>query len=245
MLERLRERIADKAEHVAAAPILMVALGDSVTMGCMEYGEFDYAHVYHHRLKRLLEARYPMAVFNLLNAGVNGQSASGGLARLERDVLRYAPDLVLVAFGLNDSSLGRLGVPRFADTLVRIVGDIRSRTDADVILLTPNFMNTRDGDRVPEVYRSCVEDFIRRQTGGVLAAYAEAVRQVGRANGVAVADVYAAWEDLARRGVDTTGLLSNGLNHPSVEAHRIPAELVMRLIVPEFKVTVLEDLAKA
>ena len=51
----------------------------------------------------------------------------------------------------------------------------------------------------------------------------------------------AAWDDLARRGVDTTALLANGLNHPTAEAHRVPAELVMKLIVPEFNVTVLED----
>ena len=81
-----------------------------------------------------------------------------------------------------------------------------------------------------------------RQNGGVVAAYAEAVRCVGREFDAPVADVHAAWEQLAGAGFDTDSLLVNGLNHPGPEAHRIPAELLMRIIDPTFRLTILDDL---
>ncbi|OUS78160.1 hypothetical protein B1748_05220 [Paenibacillus sp. MY03] len=33
----------------------------------------------------------------MVDAGIGGDSASGGLKRVERDVLRFVPDLVIVA----------------------------------------------------------------------------------------------------------------------------------------------------
>jgi hypothetical protein len=45
------------------------------------------------------------------------------------------------------------------------------------------------------------------------------------------ADVYAAWQELDARGVETNRMLANGLNHPTDEAHAIPAELLMRIVI--------------
>ena len=59
---------------------------------------------------------------------------------------------------------------------------------------------------------------------------AEAVRQVARELNVPVADVYAEWERLAADGTNTDDLLANGLNHPTAEAHAIPAQLLLQLM---------------
>ncbi|OGV73874.1 MAG: hypothetical protein A3K19_10980 [Lentisphaerae bacterium RIFOXYB12_FULL_65_16] len=244
MLERFRQRIQEKAAQPNTASVVIVAIGDSVTMGAMELGRFDFDGVYHQRLKRLLEQRYPATAFSVINSGVNGDSAAGGLARIDRDVIRYQPDLVLIAFGLNDSGGGLAGAVRFRETLSEIIRRVRQGTPADIIVLTPSFMNTRDSAKVAPEHRQHVEDFIRRQTTGVLAAYAEAIRETARQAGLPLADVYAAWEQLAARGVDTTALLANGLNHPTREAHRIQAELILQLIDPAFKPSALTDLAK-
>jgi hypothetical protein len=48
--------------------------------------------------------------------------------------------------------------------------------------------------------------------------------------GVLVADVYRAWEELAEAGYNTNALLANRLNHPSAEAHTITAGLLLRLV---------------
>ena len=58
---------------------------------------------YPYRLKRRLDAMYPAAAVSILNAGVSGARAVDGAQRLERDVLSRKPDLVVIAFALNDS----------------------------------------------------------------------------------------------------------------------------------------------
>ena len=68
------------------------------------------------------------------------------------------------------------------------------------------------------------------QNGGVLTRYVEAARGVARKLGVPVADAYRRWERLQAAGVDTTALLSNGINHPTVELHGLFVEEIMRTV---------------
>jgi len=236
MLERLRRRIDEKTADLRARPVTVVALGDSVTAGIFELQTYDFAAVYHARLKAQLEARWPRCIFNVLNVGIGGDSAPGGLARLEADVIQHNPDLVTIAFGLNDANSGEEGRSRFATALRGIAQALREHTEADLVFLTPSFMNSGDaGEAVADVHRAAnlPARFAAIQNSGLLGRYADDVRAVAAECGCPVADVYRAWEELAEAGVDTTAMLANGLNHPDREAHQIPADLLMALIAPD------------
>jgi lysophospholipase L1-like esterase len=58
-----------------------------------------------------------------INAGIRGNTSTQGLRRLERDVLRHAPGVVVVEFGLNDCNFvlnaqrPRVGTEEFASNL--------------------------------------------------------------------------------------------------------------------------------
>jgi acyl-CoA thioesterase-1 len=79
--------------------LLIVGLGDSLTFGWeVERGFFD-------RFVDMLKSRYPKAYIKRINAGIPGDTADGGLARLGR-ILDLGPDLVIVQFGLNDAFIG-------------------------------------------------------------------------------------------------------------------------------------------
>ena len=118
----------------------------------------------------------------------------------------------------------------FVEAMNAIVDEIRTNTHSDVILLTPNFMNTREPHEgsAEELSGFCAS--ARLQNTGVLAAYAQAVRDIASERGVACADVYTVWEEMAARGEDVDSMLSNGMNHPTPDAHAIPAELLMRIV---------------
>ena len=47
---------------------------------------------------------------------------------------------------------------------------------------------------------------------------------------IPVADAYRRWEQMAAMGVDTTALLSNGINHPTAEMHDIFVDEIMRKV---------------
>ena len=99
-----------------------------------------------------------------------------------------------------------------------------------MILLTPNFMNRREPTDADPELMVLVRATAALQNDGVLAAYAQAVRDVAQAHDLPCADVYRAWQDLATQGVDTDQMLANQMNHPTAEAHAIPADLLMRIV---------------
>ena len=230
MLERFQQRIREKSEHVDAAPVLIIPFGDSVTQGCMEANVIDHAGVYHNQLKRKLEAEYPQTTFSVINAGVSGASAESSLARLERDVIRHNPDLVILGFCLNDACAGLEKLDCFEQNIRRMVREIRENTAADMIILTPNFMASVETSRIAEVHKPYAATIIACQNRGVLKVYVERLRELASELEIPLADVYAEWEKLHAAGVDTTALLSNGLNHPDAERQQLIAKTIFTLI---------------
>ena len=109
LVEKIKQKQAD---IYSSRPITLAFLGDSVTQGCFEiYPEepgnlnvvYDCEAVYHSRIKKIFSLLYPSLPVNIINAGISGDDALHGLARLDRDVISYNPDLTVVCFGLNDS----------------------------------------------------------------------------------------------------------------------------------------------
>lgn len=232
----LAQRSESALEH---APVLIACLGDSVTHGCFEVfinreghvdTRYDQEQGYVAGLRRRLTACYPAAAVSMLNAGISGDNAPGGLKRLKRDVLRFAPDLVTVNFGLNDSMSGMEGLGAYRDAMEGIFARL---ADAGIesLLVTPNRMCEYVAPGIAsERLREIAADAARVQCGGVLDAYVGAAREVAARRGVPVADAYRVWCDLAASGVDTTAMLCNDINHPSPAAHEIFVGKIMECI---------------
>ena len=74
----------------------VVFLGDSITKGGVRPGGYiDLA-------SEAVEAAYPEMNIRLIGAGVGGHKVSNCLGRLERDVLKREPDVVVIYIGIND-----------------------------------------------------------------------------------------------------------------------------------------------
>jgi len=230
-MKRFLARIRAKALDNRLPPVTLVALGDSVTQGVMEHKRLEPQSTYHRQLQEELEAFFPTTTFNLINAGIAGDNAPGGLARLERDVLAFQPDLVIIGFGLNDSVSGEAGEAAFAEALGAMVRRISSETDAAIILLTPPFMATRPSPKIHPDHQEAAKVILEAQCGGSLARYAAIVRAVGQAHGISVADVHAEWQRLSQTGLDTDLWLTNGLNHPGFHGHQLAKTLVFQIIL--------------
>lgn len=240
-LQRFRIRIEQKANDRSRAPVLIVCLGDSVTMGATSFQTFDYEMVYHSQLKRLLEKQYPSTVFSVINAGVAGETAADGLKRVDRDVVAHHPDLVVIGFGLNDVRKGRSGLQEFHANMSRIVCAVKERTEADVVLLTPNYMVTKANPNVHMSQQKLVSELMRLQNENILKEYSARVREVAETFRAGCVDVYSIWDTLRREGVDVNKLLANGLNHPNAHGHKIAAHEIMKLICPEFEVNKTDE----
>ncbi|MBA3684115.1 MAG: SGNH/GDSL hydrolase family protein [Planctomycetes bacterium] len=78
----------------------VVFFGASLTWGA---NATDHATTsYRARLAERLEQRYPQAHFFFKDAAIGGTGSQLGVFRVERDVLRWKPDLVFLDFSAND-----------------------------------------------------------------------------------------------------------------------------------------------
>jgi len=98
---------------VARAPgqTTIVTLGDSITAGAPGDPAIAWPAVLGEHLRR----NYPDVTWRIVNAGVYGDTAPLGYARFERDVAAVGPQLVLIAFGLNDCDPVRYGMDRWLE----------------------------------------------------------------------------------------------------------------------------------
>ena len=215
---------------------IIAFLGDSVTHGAFEciQGDsagciFDMDAVYHERLRRMLLAVNPWLPVSIINAGVAGDNAIMGLARLERDVISHKPHICVVNFCLNDLS-------ETVEEYVAALREIFTRLIAAEIrpvLLTPSMLNTYvHPDTIP-MYRDFAAVTAGWHQSGVMDGYVEAAKTLAAELGVAVADAYAKWKALEAEGMDVTENLANYINHPSRELHQLFADALFETLQGE------------
>ena len=208
-----------KASIHDVGSVNVVCFGDSVTHGC--FGPFrgnlsddSVFGAYPAKLHKALETLCPGRVFNVINSGVAGDTVTRALLRFERDVLAYHPDLVVVAFGVND----------FGDKAAYLrslaaVFDALNERKIPCIYMTEHTMNFyRDEGTVKNVYEYAAVT-AKAQTDGTMDTLFAEGKALAKEKGVYVCDVYSRWKALYEAGVDTTALLANRINHPVPEMH--------------------------
>lgn len=232
IIERLRLKNQDIYGHRQPT---IVFLGDSVTQGCFEVfrkGEgidtvFAPIAGYVEKVRSLLLQLFPASSPAIINAGRSGGSAKAALGRLERDVLSYQPDLVVVCFGLNDSTHSREGLATYTAALSEIFDKVEA-AGAEIIFMTPNLRCTKVDDSITdETVRRIAEGICESENRGDLTLYLDAARALCGDRNIPVCDCARIWESFRDGGVDINLLLSNKINHPVREMHGLFAcELV-------------------
>jgi lysophospholipase L1-like esterase len=226
---KIGEKLLQKAKNIRPEESITIAfLGDSVTQGCFDVyvtqernlgTVFEPTCAFSNRLREIMAILYPAVQINIINSGISGDSAKGGLERLERDVLRFSPDLTVISYGLNDCSGGVACIPGYIANLEKIIKQVKEN-GSEIIFLTQNFYNTGISPYLKtEQELKLAKQFYALQHEGVLKTAFEQAKELCLREGVRVCDLYSVWEKLYVHGVNTTELLSNKLNHPTREFH--------------------------
>ena len=236
---RIIRKMADKAANRRLEGVTVAFLGDSLTQGCFEIYKkenghietvYDKRHSYAMHVFDILCTLIPIVTVNIIGAGISGDNAPGGLARVERDILRHEPDLTVVCYGLNDCSRDGDSVDRYVSALGEIFEKLRAG-GSEVIFMTPNMMNTRVSAHLSDPdFIAIAESCAAMQNDGVFDAHIDAAKALCAQRGVPVCDCYAIWKRLVACGVDTTDLLSNKINHPTREMNRLFAQELVRVM---------------
>ena len=134
-MTRFKVKLPNTARAIRSGkPLVIVAIGSSSTEGV---GASDPAHTYPALLAEELRHRWPQLAVNVINKGVGGELASQMLARFERDVLPYHPQLVIWQTGSNQA-LKSENIEGYAETLREGISRLKA-AKADVVLMDPQF----------------------------------------------------------------------------------------------------------
>lgn len=206
-------------------PINIVILGDSISHGSL-LNTIDYENVYWNVLKRKMNKFRDYVPVNMINASIGGLTATHALARLDKQVLKHEPDLVIVCFGLNDVNDP---LQRYLLSL-SIIFDRCQKAGSEVIFMTPNMLNTYVAEGTPEKYYEYAHKTAQMQNEGRMDLYMQSAVELARNMNVTVCDCYSMWKELAKTQ-DTTLLLVNRINHPTSEMHTLFADALYEIIV--------------
>ena len=97
------ERFLKKLENGEEATVLF--FGDSISTGANSSGAINrepYAENWCEMVTHTLSTKYPNATINYVNTAVGGMNTQWGLDTVDENVIKYSPDLMVLAFGMND-----------------------------------------------------------------------------------------------------------------------------------------------
>lgn len=194
--EKTVNKIKDRSEATISA------IGDSLTYGWMvQRGYVDY-------FEEMLKEKYPESSLTIMNRGIPGDTAHGGLYRVESEVVLYDPDCVLIQFGLNDAFLG-CPAEQYKKNIHGIVDKIRAGCDAEIVLVSSVCL---------------IDPRLERMIAGIY----DALDEVADERDLPIARVHEYWmERIARKEYGFSDLVQFDGVHPNDRGHRLMGECVV------------------
>ncbi len=211
-METMPKQLPPAFAHLAGKAVTIVAFGDSNTQQMhWTYGYCNWVGL----LSMGLFSVFPEGAL-VINAGKSGDTMAKGLARLERDVLRFDPEVVIFGFGTNDSS--STTPEQFRAETVEAIRRIRARRPETVIVLRTQLP-------ILNMYTGAEEELVRSNgrelTIADRRAFVQVTREVAAAEHTLLVDHYESWRrstESSCRG-DLCALLGNPA-HPNHLGHR-------------------------
>jgi lysophospholipase L1-like esterase len=169
----------------------------------------------------------------IINAGVAGNNSTDLLARVESDVLRHKPDLVILMVGTNDvNSRKHVSSPQYAQNLGWIADQIlRAKSRLLLMTILPAYE--------PYLFTRHPKEFYGTEgSRGVIANANEIIRQMADEKKVPLLDLFHIYDRVGNIGLNSDSLIRNEANsgstdgiHPTPEGYRVIAIAVHQFIL--------------
>lgn len=214
-------------------PVKVLFYGDSITTGANSSavtGIEPYQPDWCQMVMAGLKARWPKTDFSSVNTAVGGTVSAWGLAEAEERAAKHRPDLAVIAFGMNDGSLG-VTPEAYRDNIAGIMAAVRrAQPEAEFVLVATTVPNreallTNDRPRCPGGDGPELEE---RGFYGTHDGLLPALRQLC-GPGAALADMTGMHHALLARKAfrDMTG---NNVNHPNDFLARVYAQTLLAVL---------------
>lgn len=185
-------------------PVTIAVIGGSITQGTISNGSSDktvkHRQTYAEIFRDWWKETFPHTEVTFLNAGIGATDSYLGVHRVEKDVLAYDPDLVLVEFSVNDS--GSAFYKTSYDNLLRTM---LLRDEAPAVLLL--FMAQTNRSSAQNIHS--------------LVGFQYSLPMVSYLNVIG---------DMMDSGAYAASALSGDVVHPSALGHRIAGEILWKYL---------------
>lgn len=207
----------------------IVAFGDSMTKCSAQVPAKRWPALLQSKLNATFKARE----FEVINAGVGGNTSREGLARIKTDVLAYSPNLTLVEFGGNDATTDHLRSVSFAEfdrNLSSIARLLKTVGSAIAWLSFPPVLDMWHGaNSISSI--DAFEKFY--PMGGInqyIHEYRRRVRLRAQKNKDLFIDLYGGIRDVLEQDHPARFILSDGVHFTDIGA-RLAADIVFNSLV--------------
>lgn len=207
----------------------IVAFGDSTT--APRTGLTPYPALLERSLKKKMDSE-----IKVFNAGKPSDTTALASQRFEQDVIARKPDLLVMQFGINDSTVDvwkkppatRPRLPRADyEAYLRYFINTARAQGTTVILMTPNMLEW--SEKLKSVYNTKPYDTADPESlNKLLQPYADAMRRIAKETNTYILDIGHIYKEEAKKS--TTPLLLDGM-HPNQAGHDLTADLLYKLIL--------------
>lgn len=193
-----------------------------MTAGKVASGVIDPSISYPTQLLSMLQHQYPAQTFAVTNDGLNNETAAdyglgGGATRLDPELVRYQPEVLLLLEGVNDLNAGgAANIPAAIQALRTMIRTARARNVRVVIATLPPQIAQPPG---PIVLSNSV---------ALVAPFNDQLIQMASSEQTPVVDLYAAMLPRVTDWIDTDGL------HPNPAGYQQMAELFLTTVSSTF-----------
>lgn len=190
-------------------PIKWLFTGDSITHGAYHtYGHRDYVQLFEERIRYEIKRTRDVVI----RTAVGGWTAEDIFNDIDWNVIQHQPDVVSLMVGINDANKGPSYFPTFKASISGILDAVASKTQAKIIVHTPN-------PTIPGMHENCEKN---------LPMIVEEIHRLASERGLPVVDNFAefqrAWAEVPLK----IGAWMNDPVHPGVYGHRVLARLLLR-----------------
>ena len=199
----------------------MLFYGDSITTGCNasatpQGGETPpYMPPFPNLICQYLQKRYS-AEIELINTAVGGMSTKWGLDNVQERVIDYSPDLVFLAFGMNDPATPRA---TYKSMIKETIEKIRAALPETEIMLVSSILPNNESD----------ENWFANQC----VFHLDLADLEKEYSFVGLADITQMQKHILTTGKRYRDMTANNINHPNDFTHRLYAQVMLTTLLGE------------
>ena len=197
--------------------VSIVYYGDSIMTGCEASSTHNLSPmmpIYPDMVTEKLKKAYGYTNIKTVNTAVGGKETNWGLAEVHERVSKYSPDLVLIAFGMNDSGVP-ISVEQYEQNIRAMIKDVRATNPKAEFLLISTTLPNPDcagWTNLQPKYKTALENIVSDTSGTALVPMTEIHQYL-----------------LTKKRYDDMN--GNGVNHPNDFLARIYGQAVCQTLI--------------